>query len=463
VSKALSLLVSLFILTLAQPVEAVEAAGKISYISGAVVAQRPDGTVMVLGQKAAVFEGDMLVTAKESYAQVLMNDGAKMTLRPDSNLKIEAFQFKKESPQTDNAVFRLLKGGFRAVTGLIGKRGNPDAYKLRAKAATLGIRGTEFTTRICATKNCQDEGSIAAPVKPSFAAPRAVGRVILIQGELAVAQPSGGSRKLIFGAPVFEGDTLKSSAKSHAVVAFRDGARITLQENSDFLVEKYKYEKDSAQESAILRLLKGSVRVVTGLIGRLHHDDFKFNVSGAVIGIRGTGFDAWCNGPCAEGKADFGATPGNPLDGAGVFVWSGEVVLVSPGGSFTVAINQAAIITRETGKPVQIRAIPAGIRDNPAPKPDSVPVDVDKLFEESPENGDQGLYVTVHDGQVILALGDKKIDLGRDESGFTNDVLLTRLSSTPGFMRGDKKLENLERIGGKNSGVIPSGGCVIAP
>lgn len=462
-SKVLSLLFSVLMLTLAQPVKSEEVAGKVSYISGAVVAQRSDGTLMVLGQKADVFEGDMLVTAKESYAQVLMNDGTKMTLRPDSNLKIEAYQFKKENPLTDNAVFRLLKGGFRTVTGLIGKRGNPDAYKLRAKGATLGIRGTEFTTRLCATQNCQDEGSHAAPVKSSFPAPRAVGRVMLIQGELAAEELSGGVHKLVLGAPVYEGDTLKSGAKSHAVVAFRDGARITLQENSDFLVEKYKYEKSTAQESATLRLLKGGVRVVTGLIGRFKHENFLFGIAGSTIGIRGTGFDAWCNGPCAEGKADYGGLPDKPLDGAGVFVWSGEVVLVSPGGSLSVAINQAAIIARESGKPVQILAIPADITDNAAPKPDTVPVDIEKLFEESPVKGEPGLYVTVRDGQVMLTQGDKKIDLGRGESGFASDVLLTRLSATPGFMRGDKMLESLEKIGGKNSGVIPGGGCVVSP
>ena len=41
-------------------------------------------------------------------------------------------------------VFALLKGGLRAVTGLIGKRVNRDAYKLRTATATVGIRGTDF-------------------------------------------------------------------------------------------------------------------------------------------------------------------------------------------------------------------------------------------------------------------------------------------------------------------------------
>jgi hypothetical protein len=264
------------------------------------------------------------------------------------------------------------------------------------------------------------------------------------------------------GSPVYEGDTLKSSVQSHAVIVFRDGGRITLQESSVFQIEKFKYEKATSQENAALKLVKGGVRVVTGLIGRLNHDNYKFRMSGATIGIRGTGFDAWCNGPCAEGAANFGATSGNPLDGAGVFVWAGEVLLVAPGGSYTVAVNQAAIIARETGKPLQIHTVPPSITDNSAPKPDSVPVDMEKLFEESSSSGEPGLYVTVHDGQVVLAKGDSQVNLGKGESGFTNDQILTRLSSTPGFMGGDKKLDNIEKNGSnKSGGGMGGGACVV--
>lgn len=431
-----------------------ETAGSVRYMSGTLVAQQPDGTLRVLRPKSEVRAGELLVTGEKSYAQVTMNDGTKMTLRPQSNLKIEAYQFRQETPAADNAVFRLLKGGFRTVTGLIGKRGNKDAYQLRAAGATIGIRGTDFSSRLCATKGCaEDEVAAATPVAPK---PKAVGRVMRVQGELVAKEVDGNIRKLTLGSPVFEGDTLQSNAASYAVVAFRDGGRVTLQASSVFKVEAFKYDKVQGQENIALRLIKGGVRVVTGLIGRVNHDNYQFKMSGATIGIRGTGFDAWCNGPCAEGAADFGANPDKPLEGAGVYVWAGEVLLVGPGGSFTVAINQAAVIARETGKAVRILTIPAAVEKNDAPRPDTVPVDVDKLFEEAEAGGDAGLYVTVHDGRVILAKGDQQVDLGRGESGFTNDQILTRLSAMPGFMQ-DNKLENLEQnddSGGDRNGCV---------
>lgn len=487
---------SLFLLLVASSAYA-EVSGKIGYMSGTLVAQRADGTAKVMAPKAEVLEGDLLVTAKDSYAQVVMNDGTKMTLRPNSNLKIESYKFKVDAPQADAAVFRLLKGGFRTVTGLIGKRGNKDAYQLRAATATIGIRGTDFTSRLCATKDCAEDAD-AKPAKPVVPQPKAVGRVMLIQGELAAKDKEDKARKLTLGSPVYEGDVLQSSVQSHAVVAFRDGSRITLQANSVFHVETFKYDKAAQQESAVLRLIKGGVRVVTGLIGRANHDNYKFRVSGATIGIRGTGFDVWCNGPCADGSsnpqaanttlwsqyaelsspssmndagsqasvwgivAEAATGAGNPLNGAGVFVWQGEVVFASAGSSFTVALNQAATLARETGKPIQIMSIPASITNNTTPRPDSVNVDLDKLFEESNSDGEPGLYVTVHDGQVILSKGDQKVDLGKGESGFTNEQLLTRLSSTPGFMGSDSKLDNIEQ-GGEGKSGIGGSGCVVVP
>jgi hypothetical protein len=424
-------ILGLALLTLSASPMAAEVAGQIGYMSGSMIAQRADGTVKVMAPKAPVLEGDMLVTSDKGYAQVKMNDGTTMTMRPDSNLKIETYKFNKDAPQADNAVFRLLKGGFRTVTGLIGKRGNPDAYKLRAATATIGIRGTDFSTRLCAEKDC--EGARPAPAAETPAG-QVVGRVMLLNGAMSAKGISGQVRKLLLGSSVYEGDVLNTEAKSQSVVAFRDESRITLQESSSFYVEKFKYNKAAAQESAVLRLLKGGVRVVTGLIGRTQHENYTFGVAGATIGIRGTGFDAWCNGACATG-GNPGATPDAPLDGAGVYVWSGEVVLITPEGSFDVALKQAAIIAKATGKPVPIMLIPKSITENGAPRPDSIKVDFDKEF--GADAGGQGLYVTVHDGEIILTQGDKKITLGGGESGYANSGDVLRLSYMPGFFGAD--------------------------
>jgi hypothetical protein len=152
-----NLLIATVLLLAATTAQAADVVGKIGYMSGSLMAKRADGTVKIMGPKSEVLAGDTLVTAVDSYAQVRMSDGSRMTLRPHSTLKIDEYRFDKREPKSDNAIFRLLKGGFRTITGLIGKRGDPDAYKVRAAAATIGIRGTDFSSRLCATANCQDD------------------------------------------------------------------------------------------------------------------------------------------------------------------------------------------------------------------------------------------------------------------------------------------------------------------
>jgi len=448
--KIIHFWVTAVLLFLSCTIQAAEIAGKVGYMSGALVAQRTDGTVKVLASKSDVMTGDLLITGKDSYAQIQLNDGSKMTLRPNSNLRIEEFTFVKESPQTDNIALRLLKGGFRTLTGLIGKRGNADAFQLNTATATIGIRGTNFTTRVCTNKNCEEEDAeksklaIPAPINQS----QVVGRVMLIQGEFSAKDSSAKLRKLALGGPVYEGDELATGKESRAVVAFRDESRVSLQASTVFHVQKFKYEKNTTQENAVLRLLKGGVRVLTGLIGHVNRDRYEFHVATATIGIRGTGFDAWCNGACASGAGHPGATQSAPLDGAGVFVWSGEVALVTncatTGSCPTqiVGVQQAAIIARGTGTPTPVNAIPPNIINNDTPRPDSVPADTQKLFGTESSNGEPGVYVTVHDGNVIMAQSDKKLDLGRGETGYSSPTKLVRLPEAPAFMAGEPQQIN---------------------
>lgn len=59
----------------------------------------------------------------------------------------------QDKPQEDSAFFRLIKGGLRTVTGLVGKRGNQDAYRIGTSTAMIGIRGSAGETLDC-TQGC---------------------------------------------------------------------------------------------------------------------------------------------------------------------------------------------------------------------------------------------------------------------------------------------------------------------
>jgi len=123
--------------------------GQVAQLSGTLSVQKPDGSVRILSQKSQIQSGDTINTQRDSYAQIRFPDGAQITLKPNTSVKIEAFNFTEAEPQSDNFIFGLLKGGLRAVTGLVGKRGNSDAYKLGTATATIGIRGTTFGADDC--------------------------------------------------------------------------------------------------------------------------------------------------------------------------------------------------------------------------------------------------------------------------------------------------------------------------
>ncbi len=116
----------------------------VQFLSGTLHVQRPDGTVKLLAEKSELAAGDVVTTERDSYAQVKFTDGGQVTLRPQTQARIDAYSFSEAQPEKDGFAISLLKGGLRAVTGLIGKRGDRDAYRLRTATATVGIRGTDF-------------------------------------------------------------------------------------------------------------------------------------------------------------------------------------------------------------------------------------------------------------------------------------------------------------------------------
>mgnify|MGYP001107625600 CR=1 FL=1 len=126
-----------------------EVVGTVINLSGPLIAKRADGVAKVLSQKSSVEQGDTLISEKNTYARIKFIDNSEITLRPNSQFKIENFTYDEAKQENDNAIFTLIKGGLRAVTGLIGKRSR-DRFGLSTPTATIGIRGTIFVVEFIA-------------------------------------------------------------------------------------------------------------------------------------------------------------------------------------------------------------------------------------------------------------------------------------------------------------------------
>jgi len=117
-------------------------AGQIQFVAGSAQLSSDSGKTHQLRKGDAVNEGDTLTTAPSAAVQVRMRDGGIVAMRPDSKVKIDNFKFNGKEDGSERTSFSLIKGGFRAITGLIG-RVNKQNYRVATPTATIGIRGTD--------------------------------------------------------------------------------------------------------------------------------------------------------------------------------------------------------------------------------------------------------------------------------------------------------------------------------
>ncbi|MES2013145.1 MAG: FecR family protein [Pseudomonadota bacterium] len=138
--KSKTWLVAMFFIVFPMCVNA--AAGKVEFASGGAALQSADGSSKVLVKGMDINAGDTIVTGT-GRAQVKFIDGGYMSFQPDTQFKVEEYNFNGKQDGTEKGFFRLIKGGLRAVTGLVGRENRP-AYRLATPVATIGIRGSYF-------------------------------------------------------------------------------------------------------------------------------------------------------------------------------------------------------------------------------------------------------------------------------------------------------------------------------
>jgi hypothetical protein len=71
-----------------------------------------------------------------------MVDGGLLAIRPDTQMKFDEYKFSGKEDGSERGVMSLLRGGFRTITGAIG-RINKNNYRVNTPTATVGIRGTD--------------------------------------------------------------------------------------------------------------------------------------------------------------------------------------------------------------------------------------------------------------------------------------------------------------------------------
>jgi len=92
------------------------------------------------------------------------------------------------------------------------------------------------------------------------------------------------------GQRVFSGDRIVSGQDGYVGIMLYDDTRLTIGPGSELLIREFEFNANSYVGNLAVSFLKGTARVVTGLIGKNSPENVRFNTPTATIGIRGTEF-----------------------------------------------------------------------------------------------------------------------------------------------------------------------------
>ena len=117
-----------------------QSAGTVTLVEGTAKVMHPDISPQPITVGDTVAEGDQLVTGADGEIHLNMRDGGFIAVRPGTRFQIVAYT--ADGGSDDRGIFNLLVGGFRSISGWIGKFNRPS-YVVRTPSATIGIRGTD--------------------------------------------------------------------------------------------------------------------------------------------------------------------------------------------------------------------------------------------------------------------------------------------------------------------------------
>lgn len=120
----------------------------------------------------------------------------------------------------------------------------------------------------------------AAQAPPAGRVKVATGAAIIVRGGATIAATSG--------AEVYEADILRTGADGRLSLMLKDESRLSLGPNSELALTRFAYSPQDQQLGLGVRLARGMLSYVSGLIARLAPDTVRLQTPTAIIGVRGT-------------------------------------------------------------------------------------------------------------------------------------------------------------------------------
>jgi hypothetical protein len=191
----------------------------------------------------------------------------------------------------------------------------------------------------------------------STAYAQTAGRVLVAVGD-TTALRNGIAMPLANGSEVMAGDTLRTGSNSNLQVRFTDEGVMALRADSAYKIESYQFANKTGEDKAVVSLLKGGLRAITGIIGRSSRENYAVITPTSTIGIRGTHFVlAQCANDCVNKD---GSKAENGLFGG---VTDGRIVVKNQSGEREFGRSEFFHVASQTLAPVPLLAPPSFLRD----------------------------------------------------------------------------------------------------
>jgi hypothetical protein len=117
--------------------------GQVSLLIGQAWVVRADGTQQPLQRGSAIRVGDRVETAANGHVHMRFIDNAAVSVRPESVLHVQAYQYDAQNPKSNEVRLRVDKGVSRSISGAATDL-DKTRFRLNTPIAAIGVRGTDF-------------------------------------------------------------------------------------------------------------------------------------------------------------------------------------------------------------------------------------------------------------------------------------------------------------------------------
>lgn len=122
--------------------DASQDAGEVTFLIGKAFIN--GSTPVEIGSK--ISSGDEIQTLSNGHVHVRFIDNGLISVRPDSRLAIEHYDYNPDAPQSSVIKFNLEDGVMRSISGA-GAKAARDKFRLNTPIAAIGVRGTDFVVK----------------------------------------------------------------------------------------------------------------------------------------------------------------------------------------------------------------------------------------------------------------------------------------------------------------------------